>query len=76
MLWAAARGEPPGHPDDYHPLVLVALLGYAKTALEQIRREAEAAAWERPRVTGDPIVDEWERQIAAGEDPDFSLGKG
>lgn len=56
---------------------LQALLAYMEDAVKfrllQVQAAAEAdpegSLWEDPILTGDPVADEWERQIAAGEEP-------
>ena len=40
----------------------------------QLRRELHEETGVQYVVTGDPIVDCWEREIAAGREPDFNEG--
>lgn len=56
--------------DEYHPLVLDALLNHLPDAIkrEGIKR-AQEADWEETRETGDPEWDEMERAIRSGVDP-------
>ena len=68
--------------DSYPYLTLVALITEQDTAKEEFRSgpfsvifESQAPHWtDAPpthSATGDPLVDKWERQIAAGIDPDL-----
>ena len=41
---------------------------------QQVRREIHEDSGAAYFVTGDPVADRWERQIAAGEIPDFDEG--
>ena len=76
-------GTPARSFDDYDPLTLQALLYHWDSALEhaairgleedeaqQVRRQARRN-YKKPVSTGDPLVDEWEREIAAGRMPDL-----
>ena len=68
----------PRHPlDEYHPLVLNALMNKMDEEVEAAGHRADEeerahlASYDGPLLTGDPIADEWERSIARGEEPDW-----
>lgn len=70
--------------DEYHPKVLAVLWNELEGAVKRLearrQREEERRARERamsvePRVTGDDVVDQWERDIAEGRMPDFTQGR-
>jgi hypothetical protein len=44
-----------------------------RRALMDLTEEESDEVWETAHVTGDPLADYWERQIARGEEPDFEL---
>ena len=54
---------------DHNPLELEALLFHAKDAL--VASDVEPLDWDEPVITGDPVTDRWEREIAAGRTPDL-----
>lgn len=65
---------------EYDPITLLALLQDRKIAIEEtevIRAElmSQKHHWtadpEPVKVTGDPLVDKWEREIATGKTPDL-----
>jgi hypothetical protein len=64
-------GRPRLDLDEYHPLVLTALLAHLPDAIkrETIRRAQEADYDETTPETGDPEWDEMERAVRAGVDP-------
>ena len=35
------------------------------------QRRGPSRAWEQPFFTGDPVIDAWEREIAAGRTPNL-----
>lgn len=66
------RGFPKKDLEDYHPLILDALLNHLPDAFKQAslrRLMAEEADWDETRETGDPEWDEMERAIRAGMSP-------
>lgn len=42
-----------------------------KRDLRGLDEDESAEEWETAHTTGDPLVDKWEREIAAGQDPDL-----
>lgn len=42
-----------------------------ETDLRALDADESLDNWFVPRTTGDPVVDNWERQIAEGETPDL-----
>lgn len=85
-LYFKKCGKLPREFQDYDLNTLQAYLGYLEDAIQfsALRRQVADAervdqeprgtigeSWAEPLYTGDPVVDEWERQIAAGEDPDL-----
>jgi hypothetical protein len=76
-------GSPARRFEDYDPLTLQALLYHWDSAIEhmalrgleddeakQVQRQARRK-YRQAESTGDPLVDEWEREIAAGRVPDL-----
>jgi hypothetical protein len=61
--------------DEYDSLSLQALLLHKDDALKEGDRIAaefkKHVKEEEPIETGDPLIDKWEREFAAGEDPDL-----
>jgi hypothetical protein len=85
-MWLAKTGRPAHDFDDYDPTSLAALLTdkILRGAAKEAQGTAPSRQrWGPPRtltgpkgydqaiVTGDPVVDEWEREIAAGRVPNI-----
>lgn len=75
LHWART-GRMPEPLEDYPPLVLRAVWDHLPeaVAIREAREAAERAQraeaeYDRPRETGDPEIDRWEREIAAGRTP-------
>lgn len=70
ILTFLRTGTLPRPPLDYDLLTLTAILYQSENAVKGLRRVRYPQGKSGPAVTGDPIVDEWERRLAAGEDLD------
>lgn len=77
VIWCINTGRPARPIDEYDQITLLALFFEAEEAKKEqdrIRSRSTVSHWteEEPLVlTGDPLVDKWEREIAAGRDPDL-----
>jgi len=78
LIWERTKALP--RPiGSYNMVHIQALLGYMDDAVRLRLRQVQAASeadpdggvWDDPVLTGDPVADEWERQIAAGEEPNL-----
>src|SRR3990167_9403006 len=83
QAWEKRYGHPVIAFEDRDPVTLQALLFYWDDAFKahrigvDMRRDATPRRrrdWETPILTGDPVVDAWERQVAAGQRPDYDRG--
>lgn len=87
-VWFKATGRPSMAFEDYDPLTLEATLLHLGDAIKARRASAIAAEMRRERkrvfgrrepvgyedavLTGDPVADAWEREIAEGRVPDLN----
>lgn len=72
-LWTQKTGSPPRRLDDYDPQTLRALLAHSDAIAKQIQHiAAQSADPNAPVITGDPLIDKWERELAEGKTPDLN----
>lgn len=88
FLWFKKTGKPPKEYEDYDPLSLIALLVEADKLLSPEDEDEDETNFKQEHMvgpptlgklkygkaykTGDPLVDKWEQEIAAGLDPDLN----
>ena len=88
-LWYKRTGTPPLKYEDFRPIELPAFLVGIDRKLDDRQApasELSSSRWGPPRhlklpaswgeavKTGDPLIDQWEAEIAAGRDPDLTRG--
>ena len=88
-LWFKKTGQPPLPFDEFRPGELAAFLVGIDKVLEEEpapavglsprrwgppRKLKQPKDWTEPVKTGDPLIDKWERELAAGRTPDLSEG--
>lgn len=62
-------------PADQYPLMVAnAILFHSEDAQDALKAAAQRNDPDAPKRTGDELADEWERQIARGELPDWLKG--
>lgn len=88
-LWYKKVGKPPIPFDEFRPGELAAFLVGIDKVLDQQppvsglsprrwgppRRLKQPTRWNEAVKTGDPLIDKWEADIAAGRTPDLSEGR-
>ena len=76
IAWFMRAGRPSKPIDDYDPLTVHALMLYSEDALKADSLGVPLVRWPKgasgPAITGDPLIDEWERKLASGEPLDLN----
>lgn len=84
-VWYKRTGSPPLEYDEFRPAEIPAFLMGIDSALEEEDKSAYTkrrwgpprniklpSQWNEAVSTGDPLIDKWEREIAAGKTPNLT----
>ena len=86
-IWYKRTGTPPVEFSEFTPAEITPFLVGMEEALDRKdglsptrwgppRTLDAPSSWDEAVVTGDPLIDHWEQEIAAGRTPDLSAGLG
>ena len=81
-VWYQRTGKPPLTFDEFTPQEIIPFLVGIEKALESPTSQKWGAPkalklpenWDEPVVTGEPLIDKWEREIAEGLSPNLKEG--